>query len=434
VTGYGLHIFPQHARQLEASAISPEVACERGYVTADTRTRLGSAGFKHYQQRVPGLLIPVHDTSGAVALWQYRPDSPRQNGNGKPVKYETPGGSRMVLDVPPRTRPQLGDPKVPLWVTEGVKKADAAVSAGLCCVALLGVWNWKGTNTLGSRTALPEFHDIAWNGGRRVYVAYDSDVMTNPAVHSALADIGGYLAGKGADVRYAYLPADGDAKVGLDDYLAAGGSIDALITSAQPRPRETIRRSSSTGDTNISGTPPEKAVLDVPAMTISQVEAVYARWLHDGDSVTTRVCHAVYVANMMLPGDPVWVFLVGGSGQGKTERLAPLSAMPHAVLASTLSGEAALLSATARRDRAEHAHGGLLRRVGDKGVLIVKDSPRSWRWTAPTGARSWPRSARSTTADGTARLAPKAARRSPGRASAGSSPRAPPRSTRPTRS
>lgn len=241
MTGYGAAIFPQHAAQLAGSAIGEDVAAERGYVSVDTKRRLDSAGFKHYQQRTPGLLIPVHDTSGAVALWQYRPDSPRANGSGKPVKYETPGGSRMVLDVPPRIRGQLGDPKVPLWVTEGVKKADAAVSAGLCCVALLGVWNWKGTNTLGGRTALPEFHDIAWNDGRRVYVAYDSDVMTNPNVHTALADIGDYLTDKGADVRYVYLPADGDAKVGLDDYLAAGGSIDALITSATPQPREAIR-------------------------------------------------------------------------------------------------------------------------------------------------------------------------------------------------
>lgn len=239
MTGYGGAILPVHIGQL--AGISEDVARERGYVSVDTKRRLDSAGFKDYQRRVPGLLIPVHDTSGAVALWQYRPDSPRVNGKGKPVKYETPGGSRMILDVPPRIRPQLGDPKVALWITEGIKKADAAVSAGLCCVALLGVWNWKGTNTLGGRTALPEFHDIAWNDGRRVYVAYDSDVMTNPQVHAALADIGGYLACKGADVRYCYLPADGDAKVGLDDYLAAGGSVDALITSATPEPREAIR-------------------------------------------------------------------------------------------------------------------------------------------------------------------------------------------------
>jgi 5S rRNA maturation endonuclease (ribonuclease M5) len=129
----------------------------------------------------------------------------------------------------------------------------------------------------------------------------------------------------------------------------------------------------SPADSNISGKPPEKPLPDVPAMTIAQVEDTYARWLHDGDKVTTRVVHAVYVANMVLGGDPVWMMLVGGSGQGKTERLAPLAIMPHVELASTLSGEAALLSATARRDRAEHAHGGLLRRIGDKGILVIKD-------------------------------------------------------------
>jgi uncharacterized protein DUF3854 len=238
MTGYGAAIFPQHAELLAASAITPEVARERGYVSVDTRRRLDSAGFKHYQQRVPGLAIPVHDTSGAVALWQYRPDRPRVNAKGKPVKYETPGGSRMVMDIPPRVRAQLADPKVPLWVTEGIRKADAAVSAGLCCVALLGVWNWKGTNTLGGKTALSAWYEIALNG-RRVYVAYDSDVMINPNVHAALADIGGYLAYKEADVRYAYLPdGPGGAKVGLDDYLAAGGNIDELVTAAVPQPRE----------------------------------------------------------------------------------------------------------------------------------------------------------------------------------------------------
>src|SRR5215470_497403 len=33
----------------------------------------------------------------------------------------------------------------------------------------------------------------------------------------------------------------------------------------------------------------------------------------------------------------------------------------------------ALLSGTPRNDRAEHAHGGLLRRVADKGILVLKD-------------------------------------------------------------
>jgi len=133
------------------------------------------------------------------------------------------------------------------------------------------------------------------------------------------------------------------------------------------------RAGASATDSNISGTPPAEAAPDVPPMTIAQVEDVYAKWLHDGDKVTTRVVHAVYVANMVLAGDPVWMILVGGSGHGKTERLAPLASMPSVVLSSALTGEAALLSATPRKDRAEHAHGGLLRRIGPRGMLILKD-------------------------------------------------------------
>jgi Domain of unknown function (DUF3854) len=50
----------------------------------------------------------------------------------------------MALDVHPFCRESLKDPGVPLFVTEGIKKSDALVSRGLCAVALIGVWNWRG--------------------------------------------------------------------------------------------------------------------------------------------------------------------------------------------------------------------------------------------------------------------------------------------------
>lgn len=62
--------------------------------------------------------------------------------------------------------------------------------------------------------------------------------------------------------------------------------------------------------------------------TIGQVEATYASWLHDDDPVPTRAVLAAYAANMYLPGDPVWLMLVGGSGMGKTGRLMPVTTMP----------------------------------------------------------------------------------------------------------
>ena len=45
VTVYGGGLIPQHARLLAASAIDVGVARERGYVTADTKTRLEGLGF-----------------------------------------------------------------------------------------------------------------------------------------------------------------------------------------------------------------------------------------------------------------------------------------------------------------------------------------------------------------------------------------------------
>ncbi len=98
----------------------------------------------------------------------------------------------MALDVHPFARKWLGDPSVPLFVTEGVKKGDALASRGLCAVALLGVWNWRGANERGGKVALPEWESIALND-RQVYVVFDSDVMAKPQVHGALARLKGFL-------------------------------------------------------------------------------------------------------------------------------------------------------------------------------------------------------------------------------------------------
>lgn len=225
-------LMPHHAAMLEASAIAPEIARERGYRSVTTKAELAALEFPPSQQRVPGLLIPIHNTAGGVAMYLLRPDKPRSNKQGKAIKYETPAGSRMVLDVPPRARGQLGNPAVPLFLTEGSKKADAAASLGLCCVALIGVWNWRGTNVDGGKVALADFEDVALNG-RVVYVVFDSDVMTKPEVHTALVRLSAFLKARDAAVNLVYLPAgEGGAKVGLDDFIAAGHGVDDILALA----------------------------------------------------------------------------------------------------------------------------------------------------------------------------------------------------------
>lgn len=225
-------LLPHHAALLIASAISDAVARTRGYRSATTKAELHELGFSDRQARVPALVIPVWGVAGEVSLYQARPDEPPIDPRGRAVKYETVAGGRMVLDVHPMVRDQLVDPAIPLWVTEGVRKGDAAISASLCCVALLGVWNWRGTNTFGGKVALPDWESIALND-RIVYIAFDSDVMTKPGVHEALARLKAFLESRHARVQLVYLPAHPEAgKVGLDDYLAAGHTVEELVALA----------------------------------------------------------------------------------------------------------------------------------------------------------------------------------------------------------
>jgi hypothetical protein len=183
----------QHEKMLrEESGISQEVVVARGYRTVDTKSELKRLGFSERQCNKPGLLIPVYSPTGDIATYQFRPDEPRIDKNGKSVKYETPSGTRMVLDIHPCAREMLGNPTMPLLITEGIKKGDALVSRKLCAVALLGVWNWRGRNGDGGLTALAEWDYVALNG-REVYIVFDSDVMLKPQVHKAMVRLKAFL-------------------------------------------------------------------------------------------------------------------------------------------------------------------------------------------------------------------------------------------------
>ena len=199
-----LDLLPHHLRLIEASAISPAVARARGYRSITTSSALRKLGFSERQARAPALLIPVWGVHGEIVLYQARPDDPRMV-DGKALKYETPAGARMALDVPPLVRDRLANPACPLFITEGARKADAAVSKGLLCVALLGVWNWRGSNAQDGKTALPDWEAIALNG-RRVYICFDSDVSQKAEVHAALARLKSFLESRKAWVSVIYLP------------------------------------------------------------------------------------------------------------------------------------------------------------------------------------------------------------------------------------
>lgn len=215
----------------DESGISNETLDARGCRTVNTKAVLKQRGFSDAQCNVPALLFPVWSVHGEIATYQARPDEPRLK-NGKPIKYETPAGARLSVDVPPSVRGWLGDPRRPLFITEGVKKADSAASRGLCCIALLGVWNFRGTNEHGGKTILPDWNHIALND-RTVYIVFDSDVMEKQSVHQALIQLKLFLESRHARVSLIYLPSgDGGAKLGLDDFFVSGKSVDDLLAHA----------------------------------------------------------------------------------------------------------------------------------------------------------------------------------------------------------
>ncbi len=105
--------------------------------------------------------------------------------------------------------------------------------------------------------------------------------------------------------------------------------------------------------------------------SLAQVEEVFRRWLYLPDPGALHIVLAAVAANRN-EGDPVWVLLVGPPGGGKSEILNSLTGLPDVHPAATLT-EAALLSGTPKRDTAADAKGGLLRVIGDFGIIVAKD-------------------------------------------------------------
>lgn len=264
-----------HLKMLrEESGIGDAVITARGYRSIPDskagRDELKACGFAPRQRRVPGLLIPLHTTDGQNGCYVYRPDSPRvvevrsrKNADGtypqKVIKYEQPKGEAVRVDCPPQCRPQLADPQVPLFITEGQKKADALVSRGACAIALTGVWNWKSRNQYGGTTFTNDLDYVAWEN-RTVYIVFDSDVMTKAGVRQALVRFTEHLQRKKAQIQHIYLPKLASGKTGVDDWFAANpdSPLDDLVRLAQgPRPE-------------VKAAPPVVELLDEAPKTISR--------------------------------------------------------------------------------------------------------------------------------------------------------------------
>jgi DNA polymerase I-like protein with 3'-5' exonuclease and polymerase domains len=217
-------LLPHHLERLETtSAIASEVVSARGYRSVSSRDELKGCRFpRDIGRYLPGLVIPLYpfrplgpgeraEPDGLLL----RPDELYMFKDGHTAKYLAPAGQPNVLDLHPTARAWLLDAAVPLVLTEGTIKADAAVSVGLAAIGLGGVdGGWR------NGAPLPEWELVPLKG-RSVLVAFDSDVTRKPSVRGALDRLWGYLRRRGAQVEIVVLPPGPHGeKVGLDDFLA----------------------------------------------------------------------------------------------------------------------------------------------------------------------------------------------------------------------
>jgi hypothetical protein len=109
-----------------------------------------------------------------------------------------------------------------------------------------------------------------------------------------------------------------------------------------------------------------------PPNGLAEVAAVFNKWLVLKDLRPVYAVLGAAAATLMPGGDPVWLIIVAPPSTAKTEIINALARVAHVRAVDDLS-KPALLSGTPKYQKGRGATGGLLREVGDVGVLTLKD-------------------------------------------------------------
>lgn len=189
-----------HEEYLSAAAITGEIIEKAGVVTLST-DHPAPEGLPEYWGRLgPGILFPWHGPEGSPVLWQFRPDTPPEEGK----KYLFPKGCELRFS-------RLAEPgeAMPVILAEGTKQHLAVAShapEGWGVYGIAGCWGWTK-------------EDLSFLRDRQVYVIFDADMSGNRDVHDAAERLKEALETAGAaSCQFARVP--GGAREGIDDVLA----------------------------------------------------------------------------------------------------------------------------------------------------------------------------------------------------------------------
>ena len=175
----------------------------------------------------PGFRIPYFDIHGRVTKffrYRYVQSSPF----GKPLRYVQPSGILpQVYWTPGTPWKEILSSKLPLFITEGEKKAACGCKHKFPTIGVGGVWSFKSR----ALKLIEELENIAW-ADRAVYIVFDADSVSNPSVMMAETRLAQELLNRKALARSIRLPFE---TKGMDDFLVAYGKeeFQKLVDDAE---------------------------------------------------------------------------------------------------------------------------------------------------------------------------------------------------------
>lgn len=230
-----LSLHPDHLKDLRKSGLSNEIIHEAGIYSVPPRDFKKVLG--------PGLVIKVtsllalpYPNCDGFIQWKLFPSI--KNKDGHTIRYFQPLGSSNYLYIPEQVILILPDVSIPIYITEGVKKALKACQESLFCIALIGLHNWSDGSP--DRNLIPDFDKIALRG-REVFIVPDNDWLIpdrhgeRKNLREAVHGLAYRLIDRGAKPSIVQLP-EGPLK-GIDDYLCKR-SIDEF----KKLPRSEVRK------------------------------------------------------------------------------------------------------------------------------------------------------------------------------------------------
>ena len=172
-------------------------------------------------------------------------------------------------------------------------------------------------------------------------------------------------------VRLVELPGEHPKGYDVSDWFDAGHRVAELVALADaaelfvPPP---LRDDQPPVETPIA----RPAPIATHPRTLAGVHAVFVQYLGDNYDLDALDAMLAAAAAERLDGDPLWLLIISGPGNAKTETVQALGGV-GAVTVSTITSEGALPSASPKREHSKDATGGLLRQLGARGILVVKD-------------------------------------------------------------